>query len=95
MTSLKILEDFCDLSERYLSWDCLRSVFVFWNAIFDPKNFVVFFGFTVHRDLVGTYFQCCGSGSAWIRNFLSDPDPELEVSDPDPGQSPKLDRKML
>jgi hypothetical protein len=27
-----------------------------------------------------------------IRNFFSDP--ELEVSDPDPGQSPKLDGKM-
>jgi hypothetical protein len=40
------------------------------------------------------YEQCCGSGfgSAWIRNFLSDP--ELEISDPDPGQSPKLDGKM-
>jgi hypothetical protein len=41
-----------------------------------------------------TYFQCCGSESAWIRNFLSDLDPELEVSNPDPGQSPKLDGKM-
>jgi hypothetical protein len=32
--------------------------------------------------------QCCGSGSARIRNFLQDPDPEpdpeLEVMDPDP-----------
>jgi hypothetical protein len=37
--------------------------------------------------------QCCGSGSAWIRNFLSDPDPELEVSDPDLGQCLKLDGK--
>jgi hypothetical protein len=46
--------------------------------------------------LIGLSNQCCGSGSgsAWIRNFLSDPDPELEVSDPDPGQSPKLDGKM-
>jgi hypothetical protein len=42
---------------------------------------------------VRCFSQCCGSGSAWIRNFLSDPDPELEVSDPDPGQSPKLDGK--
>ena len=22
--------------------------------------------------------QCCGSGSAWIRNFCLDPDPELK-----------------
>jgi hypothetical protein len=47
---------------------------------------------------INTKLQCCGSGagSAWIRNFLSDPDPdpELEVSEPDPGQSPKLDLKM-
>jgi hypothetical protein len=31
--------------------------------------------------------QCYGSG--WIRNFLQDPDPELEVMDPDP--EPELD----
>jgi hypothetical protein len=39
--------------------------------------------------------QCCGagSGSARIRNFLSDPDmdPELEVLDLDPAKDPKLD----
>jgi hypothetical protein len=29
--------------------------------------------------------ECCESGSVWIRNFLSVPDP---------GQSPKLDKKM-
>jgi hypothetical protein len=40
----------------------------------------------------GYQMQCCGSGSAWIRNFLLDPDPEFEVSDP--GQSRKLDGKM-
>ena len=25
---------------------------------------------------VTNYNQCCGSGSAWIRNFCLDPDPE-------------------
>jgi hypothetical protein len=34
------------------------------------------------------FYQCCGSGSAGIRNFLQDPDPELEVIDPAP--DPKL-----
>jgi hypothetical protein len=27
--------------------------------------------------------QCCGFGSARIRNFLSDSEPEIEVADPD------------
>jgi hypothetical protein len=49
-----------------------------------------------YLDSEHVHIQCCGSGSgsAWIRNFLSDPDPELEISDPDPGQSSKLDGKM-
>jgi hypothetical protein len=38
----------------------------------------------MHTNLVRNWSQCCGSGSARIRNFLQDPDPELEVLDPDP-----------
>jgi hypothetical protein len=47
-----------------------------------------------YLDSEHVHIQCCGSGSgsALIRNFFSDP--ELEVSDPDPGQSPKLDGKV-
>jgi hypothetical protein len=40
-----------------------------------------------------SFYQCCGSGfrsgSVRIRNFLQDPDPLLEVMDPD--SDPKLD----
>ena len=32
------------------------------------------------------YKQNWESGSCWIRNFFLDPDPELFVSDPDPGK---------
>jgi hypothetical protein len=45
-------------------------------------------------------YQCCGSGtgsgSARIRNFLQDPepDPELEVMDPDPALDPELDLNL-
>jgi hypothetical protein len=38
--------------------------------------------------------QCCGSGSVRIRNFLQDPDPLLEVMDPDPDSDPKLDLNL-
>jgi hypothetical protein len=34
-------------------------------------------------------------GSARIRNFLQDPDPELEVMDPDPDSDPKLDLNLI
>jgi hypothetical protein len=38
------------------------------------------------KQCFGSGTQCCGSGSARIRNFLQDPDPDphLEVMDPDP-----------
>jgi hypothetical protein len=42
------------------------------------------------------YRQCCGSGFgtgsgyARIRNFLQDPDPELEIMDPAPEQDLNL-----
>jgi hypothetical protein len=42
--------------------------------------------------------QCCGSGSltgtARIRNFFQDPDPELEVMDPDVALDPELDLNL-
>ena len=28
--------------------------------------------------IISGFYQCCGSGSAWIRNFCLDPDPELK-----------------
>jgi hypothetical protein len=33
------------------------------------------------------YYQFCGSGSVRTRNFLPDPDPQLEVLDPGPDPS--------
>jgi len=36
--------------------------------------------------------QCCGSGSGRIRNYLQNPDSDMEllISDPDPGQDSTL-----
>jgi hypothetical protein len=47
-----------------------------------------------------SFIQCCGSGFARIRNFLQDPepDPELEVGDPDTEQDlnlPKTNKKKI
>ena len=28
--------------------------------------------------IISGFYQCCGSASAWIRNFCLDPDPELK-----------------
>ena len=41
----------------------------------------------VEADIGQAFLQCCGSGSSRIRKFFLDPDPDLFVSDPDPGKN--------
>jgi hypothetical protein len=49
-------------------------------------------GFTAR--LYCTCHQCCGTGSVRIRNFLKDPEPDLELEVMDPDPAPELDLNL-